>query len=724
MKSKLKGYAENLLFALNILILFLILFENQITVPAWLQPVGRMHPMLLHFPIVLLLLAMVLEFFRFKTAYSTQELYRSFTANLLLAGILLSAVTILMGLFLSKEEGYEGAVLQWHKWLGVSVLFFTSIIYWSRQAGWYTDRVAKTGAVITTFSLIFVGHYGAILTHGENFILAPVTITKAPAVPLNDAILFNHVVQPIFEKKCISCHNPDKLKGKLNLSDAASMQDGGKTGKLFVAGNPELSLLLKRIYLPLEDKKHMPPSGKAQLTPEETKLLHLWVKADADFKKKVIDLPVRDTLRLLAATFLKPAAATEPTYDFAAADAKTIQKLNTDYRVITPLAKDSPALTVNIYNKQAYTPNTLAELKDIKEQIVSLELNKLPVKNSDLKNIAAFRNLRRLNLNFTDITGQGLAALAPLKHLESLSLAGTNLNYKDLQQHLPAFKNLQTITLWNTGLATTEIAQLQRSYQNIHFIAGFKDDGTNPIKLNLPQIKNSSPIFRQTMVLQLYHPIKGVTVRYTTDGSEPDSIHSPVFKSGMQLTGMTTLKAKAYKTGWFGSDVAVFNFYRSAYKPDSLRLVYPLNRVHQARGARTFFDGELGTFNANSPAWANNWAGFYKKDMELISEFKQPISLTAVALNILIESENNIFPPAIVEVWGGPTQDRLKLISTLKPEQPQKANKPVIKLIDSKFPSHQVSYLKIIAKPVPELPEWHRSKGKPALLLIDELFLN
>ncbi|PSR52843.1 cytochrome C [Adhaeribacter arboris] len=724
MKSNLKGYAENLVFAFNVFILFFLVFEKYLSVPFWLQPLGRMHPVLLHFPIVILLLAMVLEFFRFNSKYRTQEFYQSFTSNLFLAGILTSAVTILMGLFLSKEEGYDGSILQWHKWLGVSILFFTSIFYWIQQTKWYNDRTAKFGALVTTFTLIFVGHYGAILTHGENFILEPITIAEVPAIPLEQAVVFEHVVQPIFEKKCSNCHNPDKIKGKLILTDSASIQKGGKTGKLFVAGKPEKSLLLQRIHLPVEDKKHMPPAGKTQLTPNESALLYLWVKANADFSEKVIDLPANDSLRLLATTFLKPDSDAPPEYNFAAADEKTIEKLNTNYRVVTPLAKESPALAVNIYNKQAFTAKTLADLKEVKQQIVSLELNKLPVKDADLKTVSQFQNLRRLNLNFTDITGKGLTELSPLPHLENLSLSGTNLHYQDLQKQLPGFKNLHTLTLWNTGLTDTEIQQLQRTYKNINFIAGFKDDGTRLIKLNPPQLKNSSPIFRETLPLQLFHPIKGVTIRYTLNGSEPDSSKSLIFKSGTILAGMTTLKARAYKTGWLGSEVAVFNLYRSNYKPDSVRLVYPLNRVHQASGAKTFFDGELGTFNANSPAWANNWAGFYKNEMELVSEFKQPILLSAVALNTLIESENNIFPPSTVEVWGGTTKDHLQLLATLKPKQPTQVNKPVIQLLESKFKPHPVSYLKIVAKPVKQLPGWHKSKGSPALLLIDEVFLN
>ena len=98
------------------------------------------------------------------------------------------------------------------------------------------------------------------------------------------------------------------------------------------------------------------------------------------------------------------------------------------------------------------------------------------------------------------------------------------------------------------------------------------------------------------------------------------------------------------------------------------------------------------------------------------------VTLEAVSVDGGCISRINL--PAVVEVWGGPTKEKLQLLTTLNPDQPQEVKKPIIQLIEGKFKPHQVSYLKIIAKPVPELPAWHRSKGKPALLLIDEIFLN
>jgi hypothetical protein len=92
-------------------------------------------------------------------------------------------------------------------------------------------------------------------------------------------------------------------------------------------------------------------------------------------------------------------------------------------RVITPLAMGSPALVVNFYNKPFYNSKQLEELKPLSTQIVDLNLDNMPVKDDDIKTIAQFKNLRRLNLNFSDITGNTLQQLSGLQFLKSLSLS-------------------------------------------------------------------------------------------------------------------------------------------------------------------------------------------------------------------------------------------------------------------------------------------------------------
>ncbi len=57
------------------------------------------------------------------------------------------------------------------------------------------------------------------------------------------------------------------------------------------------------------------------------------------------------------------------------------------------------------------------------QQAFGLELNSRPVRDTDLKELAALKELQVLNLFFTPVTGAGLKELAGLKRLQYLGLA-------------------------------------------------------------------------------------------------------------------------------------------------------------------------------------------------------------------------------------------------------------------------------------------------------------
>ena len=725
MKSKLNAYAVSAIFCLNVLIIFLLIFEQQLVIPQWLQPFGRMHPILLHFPITLLILAAGMEFFRFKPENISTGLYQKFTNGLFLSGIVLSGITVLMGLILSLEDGYEGDALLYHKWFGVSTVFLSSLLFKLRDFEWYKEISAKAGSVTLVLTLIVAGHFGAALTHGDNFVLEPVTMPEL--VPLDQAKVYDHVIQPIFQEKCVSCHNDQKLKGSLKLTDTLSILKGGKTGKLFIAGKPNLSLLLERIHLPSSEKKHMPPSGKPQLTDEESELLFLWIKDNASFSKKVMDLDQKDSLRILATSRLKPADVQDENFDFDAADDKTIKKLNTVYRLVAPVSQGSPALAVSFFSKSGFDSKSIDELSEIKDQIVSLRMSRMPVKDADFSKISKFESLQNLDLNFTDITGSGLKELTGLKSLKSLSLSGTKVTLTQVRP-IVSLKSLEELTIWNTSFSEKDIQELKKMNKRIKIITGFKDVGTAPIQLSQPLLSNSSRVFKDQSKVELSHPRQEVIIRYTLDGTEPDSLTSPVFKNDLIIKSNSTIKAKAYKKGWLSSAVSTFGFLRTAIKPDRIQLLLESDQYHKALGANSLIDGQLGDFDTNN----TNWLGFQGNNLEILLEFKTVRQIENIALNTLISPngfDNRFpygysFPPTNIQVFGGIDKNNLKLIATLNPVMPSKISTQEIKSIYTTFKSQNVSYLKIIAKPLRKLPEWHQAKGKPGLLLVDEILVN
>jgi hypothetical protein len=111
--------------------------------------------------------------------------------------------------------------------------------------------------------------------------------------------------------------------------------------------------------------------------------------------------------------------------------------------------------------------------------------------------------------------------------------------------------------------------------------------------------------------------------------------------------------------------------------------------------------------------------------MELNLDFKSPKTISIVSLRIMEELATGIFPPQSIEIWGKTsTNGTFKRVHVLKVPVPKESRFHELYAIDVKFKPSRFKELKIIAKPLEKIPQWHGSKDKKALLLVDEIFLN
>jgi cytochrome c553 len=110
---------------------------------------------------------------------------------------------------------------------------------------------------------------GALLLCGANGPIA--------AAPPDAADHFERKVRPLLLARCVSCHGPDKAKGRLRLDTAAGLARGGASGPPVRPGRPDESLLVRAVRHDGDIK--MPPNKK--LKSQEIDDLALWVKAGA-----------------------------------------------------------------------------------------------------------------------------------------------------------------------------------------------------------------------------------------------------------------------------------------------------------------------------------------------------------------------------------------------------------------------------------------------------------
>lgn len=711
-----KAIAYNLVFAGNCLLVFLLVAEQLVVIPQWLQVAGRMHPLILHFPVVLVLLAFLWELLvnrRFQQPAGNQ-----IGDVLLLSSGLFAMLTAIMGLILAHEPGYEPDSIFWHKWGGVALSLGCLAWYAYRNPIRQIPAMNWGAGVTALFILLVTGHEGATITHGENFLLAPVTPEKQLVkVKVEDAKVYADVIYPILEAKCISCHNTKKAKGELIMETAASLYRGGKSGLLWDSAANDFGLLLQRIHLPLDDKKHMPPRGKLQLTPEEATLLALWVKSGADTAGKFLALAPNDSIRILAAAqFVSPAQ--EETYDFAAASESTVNGLNNHYRLVAPIAAESPALQVDCFGAGQFSNKTISELLPIKQQVVSLALNKMPATDKDLETIGQFPELRELNLSFTNITDAGLPALLTLKSLKVLSLSGTKITLAGIRK-LAALKSLKELYCWNTELKENDYAEVHKLFPQVQVDWGFNGD-TMLIQLNPPIIENDELILTGPTPLRMKHFVNGVDMRYTLDGREPDSLSSPKYDGKLVINDAVTLKAKAFKKGWISSATVSKAFFKSGLKPDSMTFAFAPDPSYKGIGPATLFDAVKGDNNFRS----GKWLGFRDKPVDLKLKFNTPQQVNSITLSSLIDIGGYIFPPAEIQVWGGSSPTDLKLLGTLRPKQPVNDKDGSYQTgFTCSFPAQVVSDFRLVVKGVNPLPAWHPGKGQKAWVFLDEIFI-
>ncbi len=287
-----------------------------------LQFFGRFHPLLVHLPIGLIILLVLLEAIERTRRGASAACNRGYILAVTAPSTALAA---LFGWFLSRSGEYDPGLVNWHLWTGLAtlVLCLTSALFlWSGK-----QRAYLVSLILTFLLLVVASHFGGSLTHGREYLVefapAPVRkwLVKTPAAPpaASPAEWVSHpvftlAVQPVLARYCVSCHGPEKSKGKLRLDTFEALMRGGNSGPSVVPGNVAGSLLVKRMKLSLDTDEHMPPEGKPQPKPDDFALIEWWIHHGAN-PEQLVGAALRDRrmAAILGARFSSTVALGEPT---------------------------------------------------------------------------------------------------------------------------------------------------------------------------------------------------------------------------------------------------------------------------------------------------------------------------------------------------------------------------------------------------------------------------
>ena len=435
---------------------------------------GRFHPVVVHLPIGILLLAVLLHWLSRKPQFNNLQPAVGVT---LLLGAVATILSCISGWLLGQGGDYDPEILNRHRWMGVGVAFIAIIYYLN-----YTQKIGQKLPVALPYILsvllllliTFTGHLGGTLTHGEGYLTQEISsgasteIVKKIIPDVQQAAAYGDIIQPVLQNKCYSCHSSSKQKGNLRLDTKDFIEKGGKKGKVLIPGKSEESEMYKRLLADPLEKEHMPPKGKPQLTEAEINLLHWWINTGASFDQKVKDLPqdakIKPALTALQSNSNAPAVKPDvPETPVNAASPELIGALKQKGITIIPVSSESNYLSVNFISIPMSGDSAVQLLEPLAPQIVWLKLGDTRISDAAMNTVAKLANLTRLSLDRTNITNKGIAQLKTLSKLQYLNIVGTAISAPGLVA-LGEMPDLKTIYIYQSKVAKADSSILRKTF--------------------------------------------------------------------------------------------------------------------------------------------------------------------------------------------------------------------------------------------------------------------
>lgn len=425
--------------------------------------IGRLHPVLVHLPIGILLAGLLMQWLSRKPTYAALV---PAIPIVLLAGTFSALASCITGYLLSISDDYDKDLVSWHMWMGIGVALVSLMLYAKEKNPAFAidKRILSIGLLVL---IMLTGHLGGSLTHGSDYLSKPIlqifdgdsseSTAIKPIANVQEAVAYTDVIEPILATKCYSCHNNNKQKGGLRLDQMSFILKGGKDGKVLVPGNADASELIKRALLPTDNDDHMPPKEKPQLTESQLALLHWWITNNADATKKVKELPQTDKIKPILAALQNAKAevkapASIPATPVQAADEKIISQLKAHNIIVLPVAQNSNYIMASFVTDSVVEKADLQLLLQLQPQLIWLKMSNTNIADNALDIIAQYTQLTRLDIANTHITSASVPKLAALTHLQYLNLVGNNVNANAVMA-LKNLQKLQSIYLYKTNSA-------------------------------------------------------------------------------------------------------------------------------------------------------------------------------------------------------------------------------------------------------------------------------
>lgn len=662
---------------------------------------GNFHPVVLHLPIGAFL-------FTFLLFVSQKYLKSNFNPAVrmgLLFSFITSIITSIFGYILHLNGDYDSVLVDRHMWLAIATTILIGfVLYLHKKQKPYNHILSSF--VFATVLLTITGHNGGSLTHGKDYLKLPDFEKEISIVSYDSIHVFNQVISPILDSKCVKCHNTGKSKGNLMLSSIDKILLGGEKGQIIKSNSSVDSRLYTYLNLPIDDEMHMPPDGNSQLNDNEKELIKLWIDEGADFynfRKMNDDNFSKEILSFLP----KEIASVDPP------NRNDLVKLIENEFRIERISVENNFIDIK-YQGKSFKQSYLRLLSKVSNNIKRLDLSFVDLSSIDLSRLDDFDNLTYLNLNNTKLTTKKLQKLD--LNIQTLILSNNNFDVSVFDKFISNPTN-ERVFAYNTISdldLTKEISA--NSNDKIYFGVSLDDFASN-VPLKIPIITPTQTLFSSTIDVEVVSDITNPDYRYTINGDEPDSL-SNLYVGPIKIDRSSNLKFKAFKKGSRPSPVQEVFYRKIAASITDFKLLSTTVEPYAAKNILS--NNEVGSADFRD----GTWNGFIKSDTrsgDMIAEFSLPEGVNEIGISSLTDYGAYILFPTKIELYDISLGNDELVYSKNISRKFDEENAPLHTFRIPINKNLKKVRLKVISNK--KLPKGHPAEGEPAWLFIDEIIL-
>ena len=663
---------------------------------------GNYHILLLHLPIG----GFIFTFLLYLIQNFLKENYSAPINFGLIFSFGSAIITSILGYILHLEGGYNEALVDRHMWLAIiSTILIGITLYLHKNK--FSKKIVLSSFLTSQILISVTSHFGGSMTHGVDYLKIPEFENKTALVSYDSIHVFNQVITPIFDSKCVKCHNINKSKGDLMLTSVDQIMKGGEYGKIIEVNDSDKSRLYTYLNLPLDDEHHMPPDGNAQPTENEIELIKLWIDNGTDFEN-YFKIGEDDYSKEILNFLPKQIADVDPP------KRSQLEKLIENEFRIERISSENNFIDIKFQGK-TFKQNYFNLLSKVGENIKRLDLSFVDLSSVNLSKLDDLENLTYLNLNNTSLSSDDLEKLD--LDIQTLILSNNDIDISVFEKFISNPIN-ERVFAYNTITDLELTKEISANSNNKIYFGISLDDFASNVPLKTPIVNPIQTLFSSSIDVEIVEDISKPEYRYTINGDEPDSL-STLYVGPINIDKSSNLKFKAFKKGSRPSPVKEIFYRKTAARITDFELLSSTVPPYAAENILS--DNAVGSFDFRD----GSWNGFLKSDTrfgDMIAEFSIPEGVKEIGISCLTDYGAYILFPTKIELYDISTgNDELVYSKNVYSKTFDEENGPLYTYRVPVNKKLRKVRLKVISNK--KLPKGHPAEGEPAWLFIDEVML-